>query len=72
MNQNEWDKANGVVCPACEHESLRMINGICIQCYREGVAEEEKKKEDRTERRYYKDQLRKGTISLTQMRGGRL
>lgn len=38
----------------------------------EKVAEREKRKEDKAERRYYKEQLRKGTISLAQMREGRL
>ncbi len=72
MNQEEWDRANGASCPNCEKETFRMIDGICIQCYRDAVAEEEKKKEDRTERRYYRDELRKGTISLSQLKDGRL
>lgn len=72
MNQNEWDKTLGITCPNCGKEALRMIAGICLQCYRDKVAEREKIKEDKAERRYYTEQLRKGTISLAQMREGRL
>jgi len=68
----DWDKTNGVICSNCGQGTLRMIDGICIQCHRAKVAEREKRKEDRAERRYYKEQLRKGIISLAQMREGRL
>jgi len=67
-----WDKTGGVICPSCNRETVRMIDGVCLQCHREKVAEREKRKEDKAERRYYKEQLRKGTISLAQMREGRL
>jgi len=72
MNQDDWDQTNGIICPNCGQEALRMIDGICLQCYRNKVAEREKRKEDKAERRYYKEQLRNGTISLAQMREGRL
>jgi len=72
MNQNDWDQTNGVICPDCGQEALRMVGGVCLQCHRDKVAEREKRKEDKAERRYYKEQLRKGTISLAQMREGRL
>ena len=68
----EWHSAKGVICLECEQETLRIIDGLCPQCYRNREAERERKLEDRTERRYYKEQLRRGTVSLAQMREGRL
>ena len=68
----EWDKAAGVTCPSCGQETFRTVDGSCLQCYNDKVAEREKKVEARAERRYYKDGLKKGTISLAQMRKGRL
>ena len=72
LTKVDWDKTGGVTCPSCNRETVRMIDGVCLQCYRDRVAEREKKEEDKAERRYYKEQLRKGTISLAQMREGRL
>jgi len=72
MNQDDWDQTNGIICPNCGQEALRMVDGNCFRCYRNKVAEREKRKEDKAERRYYKEQLGKGTISLAQMREGRL
>ena len=72
LTKVDWDNTGGVTCPSCGQEALRMIDGICLQCYRNKVAEREKREEDKAERRYYKEQLRKGTISLAQMREGRL
>lgn len=68
----DWDKAGGTFCFSCGQEVVRLNHGLCPQCH--GVAEENiaKKMQDKSERRYYKDQLRKGTISLAQMREGRL
>lgn len=72
MNQAEWDKTNGVVCPTCEQKSLRMIDGICIQCHRNKVAEKEERLGRKRERRYFIEKLRRGTISLAQIKEGRL
>lgn len=72
MSIKEWNGAGGVLCPECGEETLRIIDGTCVQCYNRKVAERERKLEDKRERRYYKDALREGTISLRQMREGRL
>lgn len=72
MDQTEWDKASGIICSNCEQETLRIIDGVCLQCYRAKVAEEEERLGRKRERRYYAEQLRRGTISLAQMREGRL
>lgn len=70
--REDWDKTMGVACPDCKQETMRLIEGICSQCYNEKVAKRERKKEERSERSYYSRRLREGTISLAQMRGGRL
>ena len=71
-NQEDWEKAGGVHCSECQQETARLVDGLCPQCWGDMEAERAKKAEDRAERRYYQDQLRKGTISLAQMREGRL
>lgn len=72
MSTNEWNDAQGVVCPKCGEETFRLIDGTCLSCYNRNVAERERKLEDKRERRYYKDALKRGTISLRQMKEGRL
>ena len=72
LTKVDWNKAGGVVCPNCGQETLRIVDGVCLQCYRDGVAEREGVREDEAERHYYKEQLKKGTISLAQMKEGRL
>ncbi len=72
LNDSDWDRAGGQHCPQCKAEIVRLVSGLCPQCHQEAEAERARKLEDRTERRYYSDQMRKGTISLAQMREGRL
>jgi len=72
MSINEWNDAGGVVCPECGGETLRLVDGVCLGCYNRKVAERERKLEDKRERRYYKDALKRGAISLRQMKAGRL
>ena len=72
LHNHNWDRAGGLNCPQCKAETVRLISGLCPQCHQEAEAERARKLEDRTERRYYHDQLRKGTINLAQMREGRL
>lgn len=68
----EWNRAGGVICPECGEETLRILYGTCLQCYNEKVSESERKLEDRSERRYFRRKLNEGTISLRQLREGRL
>jgi len=70
--EEDWDKTAGVICPDCKQETVRLIDGMCPQCHNEKVAEREGKEEEKSERRYYGRRLREGTISLAQMREGRL
>lgn len=68
----DWERTKGTICPNCGQEALRLVGGICLQCYNKMIAERERKKEDRAERQYYREQIKRGTISLAQMREGRL
>lgn len=68
----DWERAGGICCSDCGQEVVRLNHGLCPRCHGDAEAERAKMTGERAERRYYKDQLRKGTISLAQMREGRL
>lgn len=72
LTKVDWDKTNGVICPNCEQETLRMVEGICIQCYRDKVAVKEERLGRKREKRYLVNLFNKGKITLRQMREGRL
>ena len=71
-NKNEWEDAGGLFCTRCGQETVRIFNGVCFICYREDIARSEQKQADRAEKQYYQKKLSEGTISLAQMREGRL
>ena len=71
LTNQDWDNAEGVTCPNCHNETLRIVNGVCPRCNHSLEAEIVKKQEDKAMRRYYRQQLNKGTISLSQMRENR-
>jgi len=72
LTKNDWEAAGGLFCSRCGQETVRIINGVCLTCYREDVARSEQKQADRAEKQYYRKKLSEGTISLAQMREGRL
>lgn len=72
LTKEDWDETAGVICPDCKQETFRLIDGVCLQCHNEKVAKQEGEEEERSERRYYSRRLREGTISLSQMKEGRL
>lgn len=72
MNQNDWDKTDGVICPSCGQEALRMVDGICLQCYRNKMAEEEERLGRKREKHYLINLFNRGKITLRQLREGRL
>lgn len=67
-----WEKGRGVECPKCRQETLRLIDGVCPNCNRESDRVRDESIEDREMRRYYRRELNKGTISVGQMREGKL
>ena len=71
-DKNEWEKAGGLFCTRCGQETVRIFNGVCLNCSREDIARDEQKQADRAEKQYYRKKLSEGTISLAQMREGRL
>lgn len=72
LNQDDWDKSRGVICPRCNNETLRLIDGVCLQCSREIVEKWEEKNEDRILRRHYRAKLKDGTLDLHRMKEGLL
>lgn len=72
MNRKEWDNACGVYCPRCHHETMRVLDGLCSQCQSRVEEERVEKLERRKMKRYYTDKLRRGEITLSQMRRGEL
>jgi hypothetical protein len=72
MNEEAWEAAGGLFCPKCGQETVRILDGLCLDCYMEKNAEREQKQADKAEKRYYKKKLAEGTISLSQLREGRL
>lgn len=72
MTQDDvWEKTGGIFCPECGEEVVRIVDGKCPQCNKKAMAADEAKIEDKASRRYFKGELRKGTISLGQLREGR-
>lgn len=69
--KDNWSKAEGPICPECGQETLRLIDGICPRCHNRKIAERDQKMEEKKERRYYQDRLRKGDISLSDLQEGR-
>lgn len=72
MELQDWERAGGIFCNRCHKETVRVFNGLCLNCYRDDVAKLEQNQEDRAEKRYYQRKLTEGTISLAQLREGRL
>jgi len=72
ISKQAWDAAGGVFCQHCGQETVRMFDGLCPNCHYDAIAKREDKHEQRAERRYYQRKLSEGTISLAQLREGRL
>ena len=68
MVSDQWDAAAGVICPKCGEEALQIVGGICLKCHKAKKGQTEDKLEDKAERKFYQGELRKGTISLRQLR----
>ena len=32
MDNEDWDKAGGIICPACGQETVRLVGRLCPQC----------------------------------------
>lgn len=71
-NIEDWERAVGVQCNQCKSETLRLIEGLCPECWARKQSEAEKRLGDKNLRRYYQRKLREGKITLAQMRQGDL
>lgn len=67
LRNEDWERAGGVYC-SCGQEVVRLIDGLCPQCWALAEAERMEKFERKAEKRYYIDQLRQGGMTLTQMK----
>lgn len=65
---DNWERARGIQCPSCHRETLQLIMGVCPTCARKDEMARDKQLEEKTMRRYYQRQLRKGVISLRALR----
>jgi predicted amidophosphoribosyltransferase len=72
MIEDEWERARGVLCPRCNNETLRLMDGVCPRCAREITEEWERGRENRTLRNHYRAKMREGTLDLHRMREGLL
>ena len=72
LNQTNWDRAKGVICPGCGRETLQVINGLCPQCTNAEEAERVEEQENNTMRRYYSRRITEGTLDLHRMKEGLL
>lgn len=68
MNAEDWEGARGVECPKCHREVLRLVAGLCSGCANVVDAQTAEQMEDKAERRYYAARLRKGDMSLKDLR----
>lgn len=71
MNQDEWDLAAGPNCADCGAEALRIIDGLCLECHFALETRKEAEAAEKTDKRYFKQALEKGTISLADLKRGR-
>ncbi len=49
-----------------------MVEGVCFSCYSHKIMKKEENMEDHAMKDYYRRALREGTVSLVEMREGRL
>ena len=70
--EDDWEKSGGLFCPSCGNEVVRIIEGRCPQCHQAMIAIREAQAADRAERRYVVQRLREGTLSLHDLKRGRL
>ena len=72
QEQENWEKSRGVLCSECRNETLQIVDGLCPECYNQKANDFQTKVENDIMKRYYKRGLRNGTVTLRQMREGRL
>lgn len=71
-DQENWEKSRGVLCSECHNETLQIVDGLCRRCYEQKAADYQTRVENEIMKRYFSRGLRNGTVTLRQMREGRL
>lgn len=72
MKGDEWERAAGVVCSGCGRESFRILDGNCLACYEHRTAAEVERAERKRVGRSVMRRLYQGSISLADLRAGRV
>ena len=67
----DWDWA-APTCGHCGHETFRLLDGLCPRCSQAKGLKAVEAAEDQEMRSYYARRLRAGTVSLQELREGRL
>jgi len=71
-SNDSWEAAGGLFCRQCRQETVRIFDGLCLTCHYAAIAEREQQQGEKAEKRYYQRKLSEGTMSLAQLREGRL
>lgn len=72
IREEDWNNASGVICPSCQRETMRAINGLCPECWREKETEREEKDGRKREKCALVRAFNAGRITLREMREGHL
>ena len=72
LTVEDWEKAEGCLCTGCGQETMRIVDQLCPSCWQEKRSKDEERGAKKAEKRYYMKGLREGTISLADLREGRL
>jgi len=52
-DQNNWEKARGVLCSECQNETLQIVDGLCRRCYERKAADYQTRVENEIMKRYF-------------------
>lgn len=72
ITQVDWDISKGKPCSVCGRLSFRLPDGMCMECYGNIQVEAAEQAGEKSERRYFKRLVRQGTISISELRDGRV
>jgi NMD protein affecting ribosome stability and mRNA decay len=67
MDDAEWELAAGDPCRKCGATSLRLFDGLCPGCY----SEQSEADVEKMERKAIRQALRRGEISISELKGER-
>jgi len=71
-NDEMWDRAQGVACKVCGHESFRLKDGVCIHCINKKEGKDLDEMGEEQTKRYLKQAFWHGDLSVADLKAGRL